>query len=1526
MTMAMAKRRGRRGAVVMRACVACAIAARFARARGDCVTIVPAPASFEVFAGARFDLTALDATAEAHFGFEEYARFNDNVSAWEVVAEGVQCPPPSPPSPPPPAPPPPARASVAAELTMGGYSAASFGEKERDDFVRAVAYYLGVDANAVTITGYDDGTSENRRRRLSEESGGLRVRFVVDVSDTDVANEVATAFTDTSTPSATTLQESLYIMGLRQITAISVSVPVLAAPPPSPPSPPPPPPSPPPPSPPPPPPSCGNGVFDEASGETCDPMGNSASDSLIQGCDPITCQPLAHWQCGDVSTIGTATYNCTCDNPAGTFALPSVNSCAQTKCVYADRCLANGHGCAPGAGGRACDRCLTSTDIATLGVEGMSLNPSGYYKVGQQCEVCPTTSPAQVTAAVITVIVLALLGYKASQMMGSQATNNMKKIIESLQFFALSLSADIKWPSSVLRLGHFFEAFTFDIEFLRPECVSSGLNWFNIFLTTVFFIPFGTMLVVFFNDRRANRKYEETVKSIHSERRLDGEAWFWIERKGFLWGTRRTHVSKGGDAIVKELQRQYRFRVSLRAFGVLAMTVLYLPVIRMSLQAFDCVRMDGVEGLRLEHDIDIQCSDRAHQATQAVAAIMLMIVSVGLPAFAFRKVYCIRTGGKLDDPRTLDMYGSLYDIFRRDEVTHDTKLQIARMRDAVIKSPSRRAVFDDDSASDDGSTHMIFDDETEHIIAEVEEKQRVSDSANETSDDDEDLENGCPKKTRKRVQLPATISLTSASMRARERAEKMSWKDRCALYYFGIELLQKSAMIFMTSRAMDETRLSGWGLVFCHWSIAAFVYACRPWRVVALAFGKLRVNDCLNKSEFVAAIMQGFIPCLALIFPVQRDENGVVKENLTYDAMTAVLTMLVSALLILRLFVFVAERFATKRRKLRIVHDPIGCMQNVHDELLNLAKHGAVVKLFAFKSYFNLKRRKARARLMDTHQAMMTRVDLLKDGANDDEDQVRALKQVANDMAYIVNTIVPPAPPQGMGVQERLSSVEALLQRLTKDELVRYNQNMTESGAESMHLARNVYAYDVALASLEGHMREYAIAEIVDDLAILGQRYKEWTVEQQLLSAGFGFVKLQSSIGLVREEVARLLQDACVKDDTVASLSALAKVDEIAIAHLQWCRESMQLLKEFVNNDVDTLTFVRDGIPLTTCKTFDAAIVALRSHDAQIQAFLRTCVQEWAPLFKHFGRTTWLRVSSALTRMQIDMAVEEVKNSPEGVKAKYDDIVSLSNSYESWCDDTTATLAKSHLKVRFKALLDNIAESLCTIKHEAREQKRLALGALRSIDALCEAKEEATATREVKRRQFIKARRELEAALAVRNADFETVKIDRDRAFNEQKVAIEKVRGKADYEFERKMSELERTIALADPGLKSEAIEARKQKKIAQRDAKRARKSLISELRAKEESVKKANALDHARVVGEAIQVAKIIQRDEAATLHPTEQDAEVHKAEYDAMKAISRHKASIANLPYVQDSITRAIENAAASGTRTSRRKKPDF
>ena len=224
--------------------------------------------------------------------------------------------------------------------------------------------------------------------------------------------------------------------------------------------------------------------------------------------------------------------------------------------------------------------------------------------------------------------------------MGAQATNNMKKIIESLQFFSLSLNMSIEWPGPVLNIGKYLEGFTFSIEFLRPECVATGLNWFNIFLASVFVVPGLVLIVVVVNDRRGKYRYNKTVKAIHSEPIDDGDTdgdeektrrvMYWIERPGYLWGKRRTFQSEGGDKIVKELQKQYRFRASLRGFGVLSMTVLYLPIVRMCLQSFDCIKIDGKPGTRLEHDIDIKCEDRAHSVTQGTAAFMLFVVGVGL--------------------------------------------------------------------------------------------------------------------------------------------------------------------------------------------------------------------------------------------------------------------------------------------------------------------------------------------------------------------------------------------------------------------------------------------------------------------------------------------------------------------------------------------------------------------------------------------------------------------------------------------------------------------------------------------------------------------------------------------------------------------------------------------------------------------------------------------------------------------------------------------------------------------------------
>merc|ERR1719223_109794 len=133
------------------------------------------------------------------------------------------------------------------------------------------------------------------------------------------------------------------------------------------------------------------------------------------------------------------------------------------------------------------------------------------------------------------------------------------------------------------------------------------------------------------------------------------------------------------------------------------------------------------------------------------------------------------------------------------------------------------------------------------------------------------------------------------------------------MYYLAIELAQRSVVIISSSQVVVETALDGWVLVFTHWFIGVFVYVCQPWRVVTLGFGKWKIANCLNKVEAMAGFLQGVAPCLAMSFPVQRDEFGQVKENLTFTAMTVVLTTIITGLLSIRVFVFVGERLAVQR-------------------------------------------------------------------------------------------------------------------------------------------------------------------------------------------------------------------------------------------------------------------------------------------------------------------------------------------------------------------------------------------------------------------------------------------------------------------------------------------------------------------------------------------------------------------------------------------------------------------------------------
>ena len=61
------------------------------------------------------------------------------------------------------------------------------------------------------------------------------------------------------------------------------------------------------------------------------------------------------------------------------------------------------------------------------------------------------------------------------------------------------------------------------------------------------------------------------------------------------------------------------------------------------------------------------------------------------------------------------------------------------------------------------------------------------------------------------------------------------------------------------------------------------------------------------------------------------------------------------------------------------------------------------------------------------------------------------------------------------------------------------------------------FAYDRALARLErDHLREYAAAERVADLAVLGQKYRALRARQSALSTGFGDDELNLALTTMR--------------------------------------------------------------------------------------------------------------------------------------------------------------------------------------------------------------------------------------------------------------------------------------------------------------------------------------------------------------------------------------------------------------------------
>ena len=937
-----------------------------------------------------------------------------------------------------------------------------------------------------------------------------------------------------------------------------------------------------------------------------------------------------------------------CSNAVGQYASVDDLCVILGDCPFPKRCPEGNLGCSVGATGELCRAC-----------------EEGYYKSGTLCLKCPEHTAASAGIAAIFVVIAGLAGFKAAEALGAVSTNMIKKVVETLQFFNISFSVEIGWPLPVLNFADWLKAFNFSIEFLAPECAGANIRWPTLFWSSTLIIPLTVALLFFLRDKYVARRYNKIVDSIRGEKVGDTTS-FWIARYNFLCGEYKSHVSETGDKVVKELQRQYKSRATLRTFGVLCMTVLYLPVCRVCLQAFDCLEYGSEGKFALVHDVDVDCDSTSHQITMAAACLVLAFIGIGLPFFVVQKVRRIRLDGKLDDARTLDSWGALYDIYRRVELTEVDRLEIAELSRNLSKINSRQpslkraktleTVNAQKSLAKSASLRSApslerkptfkIDEETEAVVRDVDE--RLNEEMSAVVEDEDKTKN---KKFL--FSLKSNVFRT-ASMKARARGESMRWVDRLALYYLALEMVVKLGVILAGS-AQIAGDISVYGLVTVHWFSALFVFICQPWRIITLGFGQRKVNNALNKTESSAGFLQGAIPLIGLLLATDSSLTGLS---------TGFLLTLIVCLLCVRVFFIVSERFAVKTEKWNFEKEPEETAMKVNRKFIELGVAGKIVGIYALKAQVAVQRRKVRARLEATREAMLSKIETMRTAEHADESQLTALLGIANEMAVIVNACTVQPYPEGLDPQRQIDSAMDLLEKLLADADGELARRQGEPTANALYLLLRVHAYDRAIKQLDDDMLVYAQSECVNELVTLGQQVSLLRDEQATLREPFGTEELNRvTLQLHADVFTDTLAPRAESDDLEGVLAVLDTVHQIAVKHETWRDECVELLEhpedhELIGGDIEITRIAVDG-----------AVDDLKNHDVHISQLIEYCAMDWQQYFKKFGEKRYARTLREMT----DVAVKAINAGD--TSALETELSTRVEEFVAWCVSASEGIA-----------------------------------------------------------------------------------------------------------------------------------------------------------------------------------------------------------------------------------------------------------
>jgi hypothetical protein len=218
-------------------------------------------------------------------------------------------------------------------------------------------------------------------------------------------------------------------------------------------------------------------------------------------------------------------------------------------------------------------------------------------------------------------------------------------LISLLQFLALALQLRLPWPPTLLRAFAWLAALTNGAELAAPECLSSSWS-FHLYAQALLAVLAAVFLAAALLHEAARLRLRCIGLREHSD----------------------------NAARLAHLHALWQRRSALVSLSVIVACFSYIYLLNVLLEAWDCVATpDGA--LLLRSDTNITCTSAAHARFRRLAASVLLIAGVGVPAAlalwlrhlqraALVQPQALRPAWRgLADPATRTVWGTLYEMY-----------------------------------------------------------------------------------------------------------------------------------------------------------------------------------------------------------------------------------------------------------------------------------------------------------------------------------------------------------------------------------------------------------------------------------------------------------------------------------------------------------------------------------------------------------------------------------------------------------------------------------------------------------------------------------------------------------------------------------------------------------------------------------------------------------------------------------------------------------------------------------------------